>query len=122
MKTRTLALTSAAALAGALLFTAAPNLLARGGSGGGRGADGSAGDITGDGSGGNVGSTPGPAGNIGNGPGDVGNGPDGDAPRDGAEQEHIARDAVDGRARTDFRGLRDERNRRAAEPRRDGSR
>ena len=115
MTMRNLAFGAAAATAALLLIVAAPSLLARGGAGGGRSGD-TNGDNSADAPPPSNGPTPGQGGGIGTGPGDQGNGIDGDGRRDGAEQEHIARDAVDGMARADFRELRDERNRRSAEP------
>jgi hypothetical protein len=119
MTTRNVTVVAAAVAVGALLVVAAPSLFARGGGGNGRGGDpGSGTDLNGDGGGANVGNTTsGAYGGIGTAPTDKGIGPDGDGRRDGAEQEAIARDVVDGRARTDFRGLRDDMNRRTAEPR-----
>jgi hypothetical protein len=108
---------AAAAIAALLLVVAAPSLLARGGAGGGRGGANDGTDVNGDGGGQPVGGdTTGPTGNIGSSPSDKGVGPDGDGKRDGAEQDAIARDALDGRGRADFRALRDARNRSSVEP------
>jgi hypothetical protein len=120
MTTRKLALTTIAVAAAAVLFAVTPSLLARGGGGGGRAGD-TNGDNSADAPPPSDGPNPGQGGGFSGGKNDRGDGIDDDA-RDGAEQERIARDVVGGRARADYRGLRDDRNRRSAERGRDGSR